>query len=337
MAEALYPSQVELVGARAQGRAQLIEIKTSLQEPELAALIGQLASSLALFRVADTAESPAPLHPIVVDDALVYGTELVTTQRYRGKTNERLTRMMLNMALATAGIAPWEAVGVVLDPMCGRGTTLHWALAYGLDAVGFEPERSSLDHHANFLTTWAKRQRLPHEAISHKEKNKEQRHTSLTVAPNRDVLKAGHGQLVSTFCVDGGDPAIPLKGRTIDVVVADLPYGVQHAPKVKGPGKKAGKAIKGNKASPKQPDIPQTPELLARLVPAWAHWLRPGGAICLAWNLKRARRTKVEEILQLNGFRIVEMAEEASMAHRVDSTIIRDVIVAELLPENLRD
>lgn len=337
-----------MVDTRVEGRAQIVAFDSSLSDPELSAMVGQLASSLALFRVDESTSvhDDVTLRPIVADDTLMFGTELVTTQRYRGKTNERLTRMMLNMGLATAGIAPWDPIGVVLDPMCGRGTTLHWALAYGLDAVGFEPDRSSLDHQANFLRTWAKRQRLPHEAMAHKEKNKELRHTSLSVASNREDLKAGTGQLVSTFCADGADQSIPLKANMVDVVVADLPYGVQHNKKAagKGTGKNAGKRSGKKRAAEAAPESPsasvgssESVELLQRLVPAWARWLRPGGAMCLAWNLKRAKRDAVKEILQSNGFSPVETEWTGKTAHRVDSTILRDVIVAELLPENLRD
>ncbi|MGI9598442.1 MAG: TRM11 family SAM-dependent methyltransferase [Acidimicrobiales bacterium] len=317
-------SEIERI---ADGRSRLLRFEADGPAKSVATLVGQLSASAALFRHhRPPQDDPTAdlLEPVAIAEPLVHGSDLATVQRYRGKTNERLTRAMLNVALATAGIDPARPTGTVLDPMCGRGTTLNWALAYGLDGVGIEAERGSLEQHAGFLQTWAKRQRLPHNAQRYKSNNAEQRAFSLEVGVDRATLKAGRGQRVQTFCSDGADRRLPIKRGAIDIVVADLPYGVQHRGSADG-GKSASTASTGGAGGSGGPD---TIELLERVLPTWHHWLRTGGAICLAWNTKRAGRRAVGRALAEAGFNPVTAAGGFSMRHVVDATIDRDVIVA---------
>ena len=50
----------------------------------------------------------------------------------------------------------------VLDPLCGRGTTLNQALMYGYDAAGVELDGKDVEAYAAFLQTWLKRKRIKH-------------------------------------------------------------------------------------------------------------------------------------------------------------------------------
>ncbi len=302
------------------GRTRLLRFPCSAPVDDLAALVGQLSASAALFRehrpTGTDPGDPPLLEPIPIEERLAHGTELATTQRYRGKTNERLTRAMLNLALATAGLDPARPTGTILDPMCGRGTTLNWALSYGLDSVGIEIDRASLDQHRIFLETWAKRQRLPHKATRHRDGNAERRWLSLRVAVDRAAQKAGDDRTVETFHADGADPDLPLRRGSIDAIVTDLPYGVQH----RGSGRGSGSAGADDHAD--------TGELLTRVLPQWHRWLRPGGALCLAWNLKQADRSTVSATLARADFDPVVARGGFTMRHIVDASIDRDVIVA---------
>jgi SAM-dependent methyltransferase len=318
VADRLLPGAIGDIERVAEGRAQILRFASTAADDRLASVVGRLSASAALFRhCAGAAEAPGLLRPIPLHEDLVHGTELVTTQRYRGKTNERLTRAMLNVALATAGIDLAEPTGTVLDPLCGRGTTLNWALAYGLDGVGIDDDRSSLDQHATFLETWAKRHRLPHKAQRHRDRNTEHRVLTMHLAPDRATFKAGAGQRIQTFRADGADGGLPIRRASIDVVVTDLPYGVQHrAAEIDRAGSQ-GRTERFDPAA-----------LLARALPTWRRWLRPGGALCLAWNLKQAGRDPVSRTLVEAGFAPVVAPGGYSMRHVVDTTIDRDVIVA---------
>lgn len=293
------------------GRATGLSFSSTAEPAELDPLLCQLSCALALFEQGPgDALTPRPLV-----ESLAYETDLVSVQRYRGKTNERLTRAMLNLALAHAGLrlnGSWDRTPTVLDPMCGRGTTLNWALCYGLNAVGIEPDAGSLRHYDGFLRTWAKQHRLPHRHVGHHPNNAEKRRTTFHVAPTRAAQKAGEGQRIETFNADGGDRSLPIKRDSVDAIVTDLPYGVQH------------------RADQAKLDPADTIELLGRVAPTWRRWLRKGGSVCIAWNVKRASRVEVAVALAEAG--LMEQVPDAGhvhgMQHVVDSTITRDVLVA---------
>ena len=299
------------------GRASGLTFGCWATEKALTAIVSQLSCASALF--AQSLDDDSMLSLIPLHESLIYGTELATTQRYRGKTNERLTRAMLNIGLATAGISlagPWADKPTVLDPMCGRGTTLNWALAYGCDAIGIEPNAPSLKHYDDFLRTWAKRQRLPHKRASFRSNNAERRLFTLDVAPTRAAQKADRGQRIETFVADGGDTTLAVKKQSVDVIVSDLPYGIQH------------------RADPAKFDPVETVDLVARLAPGWHRWLRRGGALCLAWNTRRASRMDLLVALVDSGFELPSgwdfdgpIGAGHSMEHKVDATITRDVLV----------
>ncbi len=309
--DSLLPGAVDEIERVSFGRAQVLRFGSPEAVATLAPILGQLSCSAALF-VSDGER----LTPVLLEENLVYGAELATTQRYRGKTNERLTRAMLNCALAAAGISPASATGTVLDPMCGRGTSLNWALAYGLDGVGIETDGASLEQHATFLETWAKRARLPHKAERFRKNNSEQRVFSLRVGADRAELKSG-GQRVQTFAADAADLGLAIKRKSVDCVVTDLPYGVQH------------RGAAGDGATD---DERETASLMERVLPVWHRHLRPGGSLCLAWNTKRASRKDLSSVLVNGGFAPITIAGGFSMRHVVDASIDRDVIVAVKQP-----
>src|SRR5947209_448821 len=131
-------------------------------EPADVAHLSDLSSAYALFeRVGDDLLRPVPLTPLARFD-----DDLVTIPKYAGKTNEQFTRLLLNVTLLASAAAPamLNRRLTVLDPLCGRGTTLNQALMYGYDAVGIERDGKEVDAYAAFLRTYLKRKRLKHRA-----------------------------------------------------------------------------------------------------------------------------------------------------------------------------
>ncbi|HXK18536.1 MAG TPA: hypothetical protein VNG33_12070, partial [Polyangiaceae bacterium] len=100
--------------------------------------------------------------------------------------------------------------------------------------------------------------------------------------------------------------------RSFDLIVTDAPYGVQH-----------GAHAPGGAAVSRKPL-----ELLKSAIPVWRATLRPGGAIGIAWNALVARRDQLATLLAENGLEVCDSAAYRSFAHRVDSSIQRDLIVA---------
>jgi hypothetical protein len=290
------------------GGVGYLSFSGSLTQRDIAYL-SNLSSAYALFeRVEDDLLRPVELTPLAR-----YDSDLITIPKYAGKTNEQFTKLLLNLTLLASNSAPRMLDGhlTVLDPICGRGTTLNQALMYGFDAIGVEIDGKDVEAYKSFLQTWLKRKRLKHTADLvpvRRQGRRAARRLEVTLAASKDDHKAGAVQKVTVLQADTTQLDGLLRGGTADVLVADLPYGVAH-----GSHDEYG----GMSRSPL--------DLLERAVPQWLPLVRAGGALGLSWNTKVARRELAEDILLANGLEIIRYD---SLAHRVDQGIERDVVVA---------
>jgi predicted RNA methylase len=264
------------------------------------AYLSNLSAAYALFeRVGDDLLRPIALTPLAAFDS-----DLITIPKYAGKTNEQFTKLLLNLTLLASAAAPRMLDGpiTVCDPLCGRGTTLTAALMYGYDAIGVEIDARDVEAAEAFLKTYLRRKRMKHTA-----EMVPVRRGGKRAARRLDVVIGGTRKLTllqaDTTRLDG-----LIRRDCADVLVADLPYGVQHGSHHDDLG------------------LTRSPlDLLERAVPGWLPLLRTGGALGLSWNLKVAKRELAEDILLANGLQIVPQAD---LAHRVDQGIERDVLIA---------
>ena len=108
------------------------------------------------------------LRPLELPDALTLSNDLVTIPKYPGKTNEQFTQLLMNVTLASIDttLNPKAAQGplAILDPLCGRGTTLMVAWMLGHNGYGVEGDEKSVEQMAAYLKTWLRRKRLKHTA-----------------------------------------------------------------------------------------------------------------------------------------------------------------------------
>src|SRR5882757_1119607 len=136
------------------------ESDTELADDDVAQL-SNLSSAFALFRIVDdTLLAPVTLRPVAhLDD------DLLTILRYKGKTNEQFTKLLFNVTLASSASGrDWPTRRLrVLDPVCGRGTSLNQGLVYGFDVDGIEIDRAAYDAYHAFLVTWLKDKRYKHQ------------------------------------------------------------------------------------------------------------------------------------------------------------------------------
>jgi SAM-dependent methyltransferase len=274
------------------------------------ALLGLTSAFYALFE-----RDGALLRPVAVPSPERYPSDLLTILKYQGKTNEQFTRLLLNVTAAstTRPLGVLDGSLRVLDPVCGRGTTLSQAAMYGLDAVGIDLDGKDFELYNTFLTTWLKEHRLKHRAATtpvRREKALFAKKYEAVFAPDKESYSAGDTQSVTFFQADTLKTPALVRPGTIDVLVGDLPYGVQHGSR--GP--------QGLLRSPM--------ELLDAALPGWAGALRPGGALGLAWNIKVAPRGAVAEALTSVGLTVLDGPGYDDLRHRVDRAITRDVIVA---------
>ncbi len=267
------------------------------------AAVGRASVGLALFRRSQGLLEPVPLRAgDLLDD------DLVTIPKYSGKTNELFTRLLLNVTVASAR-RELAADAVVLDPMCGRGTTLSTALRAGYDAAGVEADAAAVESYATFLRTYLRRKQLKHTvdiAPVRREGRSLGRRLDVQVTPRG----GGRTLRVTVFTGDTRQSAALFGKRRFDVVVTDAPYGVVHGSRTGG----------GRDRSARR--------LLAEALGVWAGQLKTGGALGLSWNTYTATRAELSAFARDAGLRVLDAPPYLQLAHRVDAGIHRDVLVA---------
>lgn len=267
-----------------------------------ATALATLSSTYALFERQDD----DLLRPVTATSPDRYDDDLVTTQRYVGKTNETFTRLLVNVAMAAAGTFGTPAR--VLDPLCGRGTTLHHALLLGGDALGIDLDAKDTQAYATFFKAWLQEKRIKHQLDA----TAGRRRFRVTIG-RKGAAATDDRQLVDVATADTTEAPALFGKSTVDVIATDLPYGVQH----------------GSRSGGETSALSRRPgDLLREALPAWRAVLRPGGGMALSWNARMLPRADLLGLADDAGFELVDLGEHVVLAHRVDRTITRDVVIA---------
>lgn len=282
----------------------------------LDALLGTLSGTLGVLDVQqeDPAAPESPLlRPRALPDVLRHPSDLETTLRYRGKTNEQFTALLVNLAaaLSTRRDGLLDGTLDLLDPLCGRGTTLNRALRLGLSPVGAEIDRRDVEEYRAFLGTWLRTHRWKHTLETtrltvHGEQLGSR--TEAELAPDKQTLRRGDGQRLTLLGCDTARLGEVLPARSVDALVGDLPYGVQHGGRADGTWQR----------SPL--------EVLRTAAPGWRSLLRDGAGIALAVNRRTLDHAEASAVLADAGLRV--LSADGAFRHRVDQSIDRDVLLA---------
>lgn len=279
----------------------------ALGERDLA-LLSNLSSLYALFELGDGVLRPVTVTPLAKADS-----DLLTIQKYAGKTNESFTKLLLNVTLLAAADPFSDRPKYLLDPLCGRGTTLNQAIMYGLHATGLDVDAKDFEAYEAFIKTWLRNKRVKHTADSgqlRRNKVRLGRRLDIEYALNKEDYKTGDTRKLTYFQADTLTTDEVLRANSCDVIVTDAPYGVQH-----GSHREA-----GLQRSPR--------DLLAAAVPVWTRVLRLGGALGISWNTTVLPREELVEVLRKAGLDVREGGPWAEFGHRVDQAILRDLVVA---------
>lgn len=276
-----------------------------------AALLGNLSSLYALFRA--TEDVLRPVEPRRLDR---YDDDLITILKYPGKTNEQFTKLLLNVTLLSSGFAADMLTRrfSVLDPLCGRGTTLNQALMYGFDGYGVDIDKRDVETYATFIQRWLKDKRLKHRAEFgpvRRDRRVVGRRLQVSFAATKEEYRAGDLQHLDVVNAETSKTLEFFRPESVDLVVADAPYGIAHGSQVAG---------KGLARSPL--------DLLADCAPVWAKALRPGGALGISWNTLVAHRDQALDAVAAAGLRVMNDGPYLDFRHRVDQAIVRDILVA---------
>lgn len=232
----------------------------------------------------------------------VLSADLVEARRYRGKTNELFTTVILNLARWSRPPGTPREHLRVLDPLMGGGTTLFVALRRGDDAIGIDKDRQAVVSTDLFLRKFLEGERIKHRRKAERVGGVSGRRWLYTIQlPARDL----HAVLINgeTTAAEALMKDIP-GGARADLVVADLPYGVQHHGQLR--------------------------KLLEAALPAWAAVAREDSVLALAWDATRLpRETVADWVEEAGAWEVLRGGAYETLAHPVDRVIKRrDLLIA---------
>lgn len=267
-------------------------------------------SALAFF----CTEENGLLRPLDIARSDYLPKDLAEVLKYKGKTSATFTHMMINLARTASRAFDAQTPVTVLDPLCGRGTTLFVALQQGMNSVGMDMDRRDLKEAADYLSRYLQFHRLKHKleqgACTAKGQNIPD--AVYTLASSKQAFQAKDTRSLRMLLGDTGCIGQLMKKAPADLLVTDLPYGVQHAPQ-----------------EGRRPE--NFPGMLRRVLPTWHDALKPGAGVAISFNSLTLPRQTLVELLGNAGFTPLENSPYANLEHFVEQAVTRDVVVANRL------
>ena len=223
----------------------------------------------------------------------------------KGKTNADFTAMLLHCALAASPFALSSETLTVLDPMCGKGTTLFTALVEGMNAVGIDMDRKALEEADTYLT-----RSLQIHRVSHSRTQSSRTLRGGGTAPEATFALKTEKPLSCRFLFgDASRTDEMLKPGSVHLIVSDLPYGVQHAP---------GKDGRMSTLERLAGDVSRACKTAAR----------KGAVLGFSFNENTLRRETLERALEQAGWQVLRQEPYHDLRHWVEQAIERDAVFA---------
>ena len=276
-------------------------------DDKLKILLSRVSCAYAVFEVkGDT------LRPIMPGGQMRFGSDLSGILKYKGKTNEMFTGMLINLAVFSSAFAgQFDKNLSILDPMCGRGTSLFEGLRRSYDMSGIEIDKTDVSELNKFLKKYAEYNKYKHKiesssmTVGGKAAGSKIKYT---LAENNAMWKEDPKNVT----VVNGDTLFSdkfYKGRCFHALVCDLPYGIQHESR-DGQSKVA------------------LDSMMAKALIAWKKTLFPGAAIALSFNANTLPLENAREMLKKAGYRPLEGELYDNFSHWVEQAITRDIVIA---------
>ena len=231
--------------------------------------------------------------------------------KYKGKTSVPFTRMMINTAAALTPFATQGEPLTFFDPVCGKATGCFCALTLGMNATGLDQDAKALRETTGYFSRYLQYHKLKYEKeeLSETAGKYAVSVTRFTFSDTREHFRAGDRRRLSLAAADTSLSPALFRRKTVQVIAADLPYGIQHAPREGG-----------------KPESLQG--FLERVVPAWRSVMAPGAAIALSFNTLTLPSSTVREALAKAGLKPLENEPYVNLKHEVEQAVIRDVVFA---------
>lgn len=248
------------------------------------------------------------LKPVCGRGEAYLGADLPGILKYKGKTNEQFTEMVINTALYSSAFAGMANEKLrFMDPMCSRGTSLFLALNRGWDADGTDISAPDIRELHQFFKRYLEYHRVKHtyEKRSFTVKNSKPVSAHEFIFANTpDNYRSGKTSRIRYGECDCGKITSCFGKNRYHVIVSDLPYGVQHS---------AGKeSFEG---------------LLKRVMPVWRDALLPGGAIALSFNANTIKPRLLRDIMADSGLTVMSGGEYDGFSHWVEQAVTRDIVI----------
>jgi hypothetical protein len=286
----------------------LVDLKSERAEAELLAELAALLPRLGAISegyeyFASLAGIAGPLlRPIEPRFTPFVPLEMAEVRRYKGKTNELFTRVLLNLAIFAGAYREQFTERLrVLDPLAGGGTTLFLALAAGYDAFGIEQNRQDVETTEVFIRQYFRSEQVVYKELDERGRKAGRRY-QFAVGPKNEphYLVLVHGETAQASQHMQEVPG----GPRVHALVGDLPYGIQHFGEIEN--------------------------LLLQALPAWERLLLPGGTLALAWNATRIERADLQRLVEARTkLRVLTDSPYTQLEHTVDRVIKkRDVLIA---------
>lgn len=279
----------------------------SLSREELVYLAGHSSVTFLAEKVKDL------LRPLPVSPSFYLPDELPEVLKYKGKTNPAFMRMMFNTALSLTPYVHKADPVILLDPLCGRGTGLFCGMLSGVNAVGLDLDGRDLKEAADYFSRFLKLSHFKHTCCEKSEtvQGKPVPVRVFSFSPSREDFSRGDVRSLSLFQGDTALAPFLMKKHPAHVLLADLPYGIQHAPQSGARPESFG-------------------ALLARALPAWKKALLPGASLALSFNDLTLKPSLLRSLLTDAGFSPVVLPEYSGLSHPVEQAVHRDLIFATL-------
>ena len=277
----------------------------SLSNREITFLSGH--SSLALLAEKEN----ETLRPLSFTGCSYLETDLPEILKYKGKTSVPFTRMMINLSLSNTPFCFSDTPLTLLDPLCGKGTSCFSAMQMGMNAVGLDTDQKALRESGDFFSRYLKVHMLKH---SHVSRSETWMKSALPVseyvfADTKEHFMSGDTRFFRLVCGDTSMAPALFRRQGAHLLVADLPYGVQHAPQF------------GHKPESFR-------QLLSRALPEWRKALLPGGGLALSFNTLTLSTDTVRTLVTESGFDLCKDPVYSHLRHEVEQAVVRDLVVA---------
>lgn len=254
------------------------------------------------------------LTPLMDDYKFYFNDDISGILKYKGKTNEMFTEMLVNIGIFSSDFAgAYDQPLHLLDPMCGKATTLFKGLKKGYHTAGIELNKLFYPEVESFIKKYLQLNKTKHNfsKTSYKlPKNNRANKFILELADTPEHYKAGNLRTLQYVCGDTRYAEDYFGKKKFHSIITDLPYGVQHQ----------------GMAENKNIDLLT---LLDEALDSWINTLRTGGTIVMAYNSQTLKTSQLKDLFFAHGLEIIEAAPFNDFSHWVEQAITRDIIIGK--------